>query len=222
MKNVLNAIFAKEQKRTKKLWAFTTQKAEASPWEVLCVDLIRPYTIEQSKKKKEKDLILHCVTMIDPATGWFEMKEIPNKRADEIANIVEQTWFTRYPWPTQIIFDRGSEFMAEFALTCKNDYGLTTKPITARNPQANSIIERVHQTLGNILRTMELYDQELDKTNPFGGILAATMFAIRSTYHTTTQATAMQLVFGRDGIFNIPFKASWDVIKQRRKNHQKS
>ena len=164
--------------------------------------------------------------MIDPATGWFEMKEIPNKRADEIANIVEQTWFTRYPWPNQIIFDRGSEFMAEFALTCKNEYGLTTKPITARNPQANSIIERVHQTLGNILRTMELYDQNLDETNPFGGILAATMFAIRSTYHTTTQATAMQLVFGRDGIFNIPFKVSWDVIKQRKqeminKNNEK-
>lgn len=182
----------------------------------MCVDLIGPYTIKQSTNKKEKDLILHCVTMIDPATGWFEMKEIPNKRADEIANIVEQTWFTRYPWPNQIIFDRGSEFMAEFALMCKNEYGLTTRPITARNPQANAIIERVHQTLGNILRTMEIYNQDLDKTNPFGGILAATMFAIRSTYNTTTQATAMQLVFGRDGIFNIPFKASWDVIKQRK------
>ena len=106
--------------------------------------------------------------------------------------------------------------MAEFAHTCKNDYGLTTRPITARNPQANSIIERVHQTLGNIIRTMELYKQELDKENPFGGILAATMFAIRSTYNTTTQATATQLVFCRDAIFNIPFKASWDIIKQRK------
>lgn len=154
--------------------------------------------------------------MIDPATGWFEMREIPNKRADEIANIVEQAWFTRYPWPTQIIFDRGSEFMAEFAQTCRNEYGLTNKPITARNPQANAIIERAHQTLGNILRTMEIYNQELDKENPFGGILAATMFALRSTYNTTTRATAMQLVFGRDGMFNVPFKASWDVIKQRK------
>ena len=53
--------------------------------------------------------------MIDPATGWFEMREIPNKRADTIANIVEQAWLTWYPWPTQVISDRGSEFMAEFA-----------------------------------------------------------------------------------------------------------
>lgn len=154
--------------------------------------------------------------MIDPATGWFEMRQIPNKQADEIANIVEQTWFTRYPWPTQIVFDRGTEFMAEFASTCRNEYGLTTRPITARNPQANSIIERVHQTLGNMLRTMELYNHELDSKDPFGGILAAIMFAIRSTYHTTTQATPTQLVFGRDAMFNIPFKANWDYIKQRK------
>ena len=76
--------------------------------------------------------------------GWFKMREIPNKRADEIANIVEQTWFTRYPWPTKIIFDRGSEFMAEFSMMCTAEYGLINKTITARNPQANAIIERVH------------------------------------------------------------------------------
>jgi hypothetical protein len=40
--------------------------------------------------------------MIDPATGWFEMREIPNKEAITIANLVEQTWFTRYPWPSQV------------------------------------------------------------------------------------------------------------------------
>ena len=45
--------------------------------------------------------------MIDPATGWFEMKEIKTKAADTVANILEQKWLTRYPWPTQMIFDRG-------------------------------------------------------------------------------------------------------------------
>lgn len=201
-------------KKNKKHYGHLPPKqAEVSPWEVLCVDLIGPYLIKQ---KEKENLTLHCVTMIDPATGWFEMKEIPNKRPDEIANIVEQTWFTRYPWPNQIIFDRGTEFMAEFATTCKNEYGITTRPITARNPQANSIIERVHQTIGNIIRTMEIYDQDLDKDNPFGGLLSATMFAVRSTYNTTTQATPMQLVFGRDGMFNIPFKANWDYIRQRK------
>ena len=122
--------------------------------------------------------------------GWFEMKEIPNKRADEIANIVEQTWFTRYPWPTKITFDKGSEFIAEFAMMCAAECGLINKTITARNPQANAIMERFHQTLGNMLRTMEIYTQDLDSDDPFSGIFAATMFAVRSTVSTTMQATS--------------------------------
>ena len=38
-----------------------------------------------------------------------------NKTAAEIADITEKTWFTRYPLPQRIVFDRGAEFMAEFA-----------------------------------------------------------------------------------------------------------
>ena len=107
-------------KKNKKHYGHLPPKMEeATPWDTLCVDLIGPYLIKQNLKDSTKDLKLHCVTMIDPATGWFKMRQIPNKRADEIVNIVEQTWFTRYPWPTQIVFDRGTEFMAEFAITCK-------------------------------------------------------------------------------------------------------
>jgi hypothetical protein len=69
------------------------------------------------------------------------MQEIPNKEAITIANLVEQTWLTRYPWPNQIVFDRGKEFMGEFARMVENDYGIKRKPTTMRNPQANSIIE---------------------------------------------------------------------------------
>ena len=48
--------------------------------------------------------------MIGPATGWFEMAQIPNKTAAEIADITEKFWFTRYPLPQRIVFDRGTEF----------------------------------------------------------------------------------------------------------------
>ena len=44
--------------------------AESDPWDVLCVDLIGPYTI---KRKGHPALTVKCVTMIDPATGWFEI-----------------------------------------------------------------------------------------------------------------------------------------------------
>ena len=78
--------------------------------------------------------------MIYPATGWFEMAQIPNKMVAEIAYITKKNWFTRYPLPQQIVFDRGTEFMAEFANMSQNDYGLKMKPITTRNTQSNAII----------------------------------------------------------------------------------
>ena len=62
--------------------------------------------------------------MIDPATGWFEMAQIPNKTAAEIADITKKTCFTRYPLPQRIVFDCGTKFIAEFAKTFQNDYGL--------------------------------------------------------------------------------------------------
>jgi hypothetical protein len=67
--------------------------AEENPWDTLCVDLVGPHKIE---RKDKKDLKLWCLTVIDPATGWFEMEQISNKTA---ADICETTWFTRHPLP---------------------------------------------------------------------------------------------------------------------------
>ena len=94
---------------------------------------------------------LWCVTVIDPTMGWFKMKQIANKEPITIANVIETTWLTRYPWPDKIVYDRGSEFLVEFAEMIKEDYHINKKPITIRNPQANSILERVHQMLSNIV-----------------------------------------------------------------------
>jgi hypothetical protein len=108
--------------------------------------------------------------------------------------------------------------MAEFAYMVENDYHIKRKPITVRNPQANAIIERVHQTIGNILRTYELHNRKTITKGDIEGILSSVMFAVRATYHTTLQATPMQLVFGRDAILNIKFEANWDYIKKRKQD----
>ena len=110
------------------------------------------------------------------------MAQITNKTAAEIADITEKTWFIRYPLPQRIVFDRGTEFMAEFAKMCHNDYVLKRKPIMTRNPQSNAIIELVHQTIGNIIRKFDV--SNIVNNDPWSGILAATMFAVRATYHT--------------------------------------
>ena len=42
------------------------------------------------------------------------------------------------------------------------------------------------------------------------------MFDVRATYHTTLQASPMQLVFIRDSILNIKHVADWEHIRQRK------
>jgi hypothetical protein len=185
--------------------------AEENPWDTLCVDLIGPCKIE---RKGKKHLKLWCLTMIDPATGCFEMEQISNKAAAEVADICETTWFTRCPLPQRITLDRGTEFMVEFAKMIKNDCGLKLKPITTGNPQANAIIERVHQTIGNIIRAFNV--QSMDFDDPWTGMLAAVMFAVRATHYTTLQASPMQLAFGRDAILNTKHASNWEHIRQRK------
>jgi hypothetical protein len=45
-----------------------------TPWQVLYVDFIGPYTI---KGKDGTSIDFMCLTMIDPATSWFEIVELP-------------------------------------------------------------------------------------------------------------------------------------------------
>ena len=204
----------RNKRRQKKYGHVPMKMAEATPWDKLCVDLIGPYKIN---RKGKKPLICRCVTMIDPATGWFEMHQYDDKYSITVANIVEQEWLGRYPWPTQMTFDRGSEFIGhEFQTMIKETYGIKAKPITVRNPQANAIVERVHQVIGNIIRTFELENNYLDEVDPWKGILSATAFAVRSTFHTTLRSTPGQLVFGRDMILNIKHEANWEYIRERK------
>ncbi len=45
-----------------------------TPWKALCVDLIGPYTL---KGKGGLSIDFMCLTMINPATSWFKIVELP-------------------------------------------------------------------------------------------------------------------------------------------------
>ena len=122
---------------------------------------------------------------------------------------------SRYPRPRKIIFDNGNEFKKDF-LPLLRDFSIKPTPTTIKNPQANSILERIHQVLGNMLRTKDLQTHKFDDLDPWSELLASAAWAIRSTHHTTLQATPGQLVFGRDMLLNVKFIADWEAIKLRK------
>ena len=107
--------------------------------------------------------------------------------------------------------------MTEFATMIVEEYGIKKRGISPRNPQANSILERIHQVIGNMIKTFKVYDREdLEEQDPWSGILSAIMFGVRATYHTTLEATPSQLVFGRDAILPIQHQADWKYIQTKK------
>ena len=76
----------------------------------------------------------------------------------------------------------------------------------------------MHQIIDNNLRTFKVQNMVLDFKNPWDGILASTMFALRATVHTTTQYTPAQLTFGRNSIINQRHKIDWEIIKKRKQD----
>ena len=110
---------------------------------------------------------------------------VPNdKRSITVTNNVEQKWLARYSWPTQVTFDQGRKFIGQsFMNMIQEDYCIKGKPITTHNPQTNAIIERVHQVIGNISRTFELWKNYLGEDDPWKGILNPLL--LQSGPHTT-------------------------------------
>jgi Integrase core domain len=195
------------QKERKKYELLPPKIAESDPWVMVCVDLVGPLIIKTPLKTHS----LLALTMIDPATGWFEIVQANSKTATSIQDLFQNTWLARYPRPQFIVLDNGGEFKREFKQMCDN-YGIKAKSTTSHNPQSNAIIERVHKVVNNMLKSFDLAKENLEEDNPFEYFLQSTAWAIRSNYHTTLQATPCQLVFGRDMIHNIAFKANRDRI----------
>jgi hypothetical protein len=77
------------------------------------------------------------------------------KSAKESMNTFDDIWLSRYPRPEYMGFDNGGEYKNVFE-ELVNSYFIKKKNSTPFNPQSNGIIERVHLTLNDLLRTAEI------------------------------------------------------------------
>jgi hypothetical protein len=80
-------------------------------------------------------------------------------------------------------------------------------PTTVKNPQANGILERVHQVLGQILCTAELDMVTSVTPNDVDVFLDNAAWTIYSTYHMVLKASPGADIFGCNMLFDILFMA---------------
>ncbi len=62
------------KKRTQKYGHLPPKIIISTPWEALCVNLVGPYTL---KGKDGLSIDFMALTMIDPASSWFKVVELP-------------------------------------------------------------------------------------------------------------------------------------------------
>ena len=96
------------------------------------------------------------------------------------------------------------------------DFDIKPRPTTVENPQGNSPVERIHQVVHDMIKTKELDKFIFDYIDPWGEILSSVAWAIRSSYHSTLQATPAQIVFGRDMLFNMKKVINWQLMTENK------
>jgi hypothetical protein len=189
------------------------------PFEECAVDLIGPWTIQVRDKPYE----FNALTMIDTVSNLVELVRIDDKTSGHIAKKYAQVWLSRYPWPARCIHDNGGEFIGPEFQYLLQGCRIKDVPTTSKNPQANAICERMHQTVGNVLRTL-LHGQPPQHVTGtkakeyIDEALSITMHAMRAGAHSTLGSSPGNLVFNRDMFLNIPLIADWHAITKRREH----
>ena len=127
----------------------------ANPWHSIAIDTIGPWIIPQSphSSKSKEPTTLQALTIIDLNTHFIEIAALPNKESITVARSLDQVWLCRYPRPVDCLHDNGTEFVSAEFQELLQSYGIKSKLTTVKNPQANGILERTHQVIGNLLRS---------------------------------------------------------------------
>ena len=179
-----------EHKADTRGWGLLPEReVTAEPFSEVAVDLIGPWKVNVGKRTLE----FNALTCIDMTSNLVKLARIKNKTSRHVSHLFARNWLARYPRPDKCIHDNGGEFIGQEFQAVLRDHEIRSANTTSKNPQANAVCERMHQTVANILRTL-LHGTRLKSEGQANDIideaLVLAMYAMRSTVHTTLCSTA--------------------------------
>eukprot|EP00977_Amphora_coffeiformis_P009356 scaffold2144_cov98-Amphora_coffeaeformis.AAC.1 len=191
--------------------------ALALPWQEVHTDCIGPWHFDL---RGGRQVTFYGLTSIDPVTSLLEINRIPNQTSSEVARAFENNWLSRYPRPLRCIHDQGSEFVGPEFQTLMTKSGIESRTTTARNPQGNSIIERIHLTVGQVIRTLQALHEPKTVSEAQRLIDRAMATAMHATRCASSSAlknlSPGAIVFHRDMLLDIPLHADILTLQQHR------
>ncbi|XP_068248780.1 uncharacterized protein [Palaemon carinicauda] len=154
------------------------------PFERIIIDCVGP--MPRTKQGNE-----YLLTVLCPTTRYPIAVPIKNINAKTIIGQLVKI-FTTYGFPKTLQCDRGTNFTSKLFQQAMREFNIHNIYASAYHPQSNGALERVHQTIKNLLRkymqeTSEQWDRDIDLL----------MYIIRSVPQESTGVSPFELMFGR-------------------------
>jgi len=155
-------------------------------WEIISMDFITGLP----RTKKNNDSIMVVVDKLSKAAHFIPVQS--TFRAAQIAHIFMQNVFRLHGLPKTIISDRDVKFTSAFWKTLFTDLGTQLNFSTAYHPQTDGQTERVNQVVEDMLRAYVM--QQPTRWEEY---LHLVEFAYNNGYHTSTQMSPFEVMYGR-------------------------
>jgi hypothetical protein len=114
--------------------------------------------------------------------------------------------------------DPGSEVIGAHFQSTLVVYGISPVPCTSKNPQSNAICERMHYTVGDMMRTLYRHEPPQNvgtAVDLVDSALASAQYGLRTAVHRSLGVSPGALVFQHDMLLPIPVLVDYNMIHQR-------
>jgi hypothetical protein len=134
----------------------------------------------------------YIVVATDYFTKWPEARAIEKADAKTIAWFLYDEIICRHGCPREILSDRGAVFVSQIVTNLIEVMGSHRRLTSAYHPQSNGLTERFNQTLCKVLKKCVK-----ETTQEWDALIAAALFAYRTTKNRTTKYEPFYLLYGR-------------------------
>ena len=124
-------------------------------------------------------------------TKWVEVASYVRLTVARVAKFIKSHIIYRYRVPHELISDIGVHFRGEVD-TLIQEYGIQHHRSFTYRPQTNGVVEAANKNIKRILRKMAKTSRDWSEKLPF------TMWAYRTSFHTSTKATSYSLVYSME------------------------
>ena len=155
------------------------------PMDRVAMDIIGPLPKTQQGNK-------YILVIGDHFTRWMDAYAIGDQTSHTIAGKLVKEFMCRFGIPLDIHTDQGKHFDSQLVHDICKLLQVKKTRSTAYHPESNGLIEKFNQTLGQLIRTHVLENQDWDED------IDLLMAAYRSTKHPATGYSPNYMMLGRE------------------------